>query len=453
MNVRLSLSQSVALLAIVAVAPAFPQTPPWALSHKHSNYPAAEYILGVGQGTGEKADETAKRLAQSDIATQVRMKVQEEIKNIQRTYELNPNQESYADFKIKSASVVGEELPSVAIVQTAVDASTNTTYALAALNKEKFSTAIAAELISGWGQAKELQRSAEDLFRQGKLTEAIQNLVEARAGVMELLTKQALHDALARAPFLCAPSLGPSALASSIRNALSSIHIEKRGGDKQQGKRGENFPEPFIVQVTANEAENTVPVVGAAIVFLNSSGEQCGEGITDAKGMATCSMKARGNIGQKLRARLFLPSVGGEFSSSLDASSTVFDCAVLEADVAFSVKVDVRSSKVNDALRSLVTNAVTRAGYHIVDMSRFMLKVDFQTAPPTTVDSLDATFTIVPSELSVMLIDKDSNRTLGSIVSKSQGVAKSQDGALEQSARGVKLDGPDLLLLLEKAKN
>jgi hypothetical protein len=256
-----------------------------------------------------------------------------------------------------------------------------------------------------------------------------------------------------RAPFLCEPSLGPSALASSIRDALSCIHIEKRGGDKQQGKRGENFPEPFIVQVTANEAENTVPVVGAAIVFLNSSGEQCGEGITDAKGMATCSMKARGNIGQKLRARLFLPSVGGEFSSSLDASSTVFDCAVLEADVAFSVKVDVRSSKVNDALRSLVTNAVTRAGYHIVDMSRFMLKVDFQTAPPTTVDSLDATFTIVPSELSVMLIDKDSNRTLGSIVSKSQGVAKSQDGALEQSARGVKLDGPDLLLLLEKAKN
>jgi hypothetical protein len=197
MNVRLSLSQSVALLAIVAVAPAFPQTPPWALSHKHSNYPAAEYILGIGQGTGEKADETAKRLAQSDIATQVRMKVQEEIKNIQRTYELNPNQESYAEFKIKSTSVVGEELPSVAIVRTAVDASTNTTFALAALDKEKFSTAIAAELTSGWGQTKEFQRNAEDLFRQGKLTEGIQNLVEARAGVMVLLTKQALHDARA----------------------------------------------------------------------------------------------------------------------------------------------------------------------------------------------------------------------------------------------------------------
>ena len=52
MNVRLSLSQSVSLLAIVAFTPAFPQTPQWTLSHKHSNYPAAEYILGVGQGTG-----------------------------------------------------------------------------------------------------------------------------------------------------------------------------------------------------------------------------------------------------------------------------------------------------------------------------------------------------------------------------------------------------------------
>ena len=62
----------------------------------------------------------------------------------------------------------------------------------------------------------------------------------------------------------------PSALTSGIRDALSGVRIEKISGDKQKGKIGENFPEPFIVQVTANEGENAVPVVGAAIVFLNS---------------------------------------------------------------------------------------------------------------------------------------------------------------------------------------
>ncbi len=447
------LSLSVAFIAIAAVTPASSQVPQWAVSHKHTNYPSGEFILGVGSGTGEKADETAKRLAQSDIAAQVRVKVQMEIKNIQQTYGLNPNQESYADFKINSTSVVGEELTGAIIVETVIDSSMSTTYALAALNKEKFSVRIAAELTEGWNHVKELQRAAENFLRQGKITEAIQNFVEARAGAMELLPKQALHDALARAPFRTEQSLGPSALASSVRGALSSVRIEKRGGDKQKGKIGENFPEPFIVKVTANEGENSVPVAGAAIVFVNSSGEQFGEAITDAKGMASCSMKTRGTIGQQLRARLSLPSLGKEFSSSLNSSSAVFNCVLLDADVAFSVKIDVRSSKVNDALRSVVVDAVIHAGYHIVDMSRFMLRVGFQSAPPTAVEGVDGTLYSVSSEVTMVLIDKDSNRTLGSIVGKSQGVAKSQDGALEQSARGLKLDVPELVSLLEKAKN
>ena len=444
-------SYTVAFLTIAAITPAYPQTPQWAVLHKDPNYPSDKYILGVGEGTGEKADETAKRLAQSDIATQVRMKVQMEIKNIQQTYGLNPNQELYADFKIKSTSVVDEELTDAAIVETAVDTSTKTTYALAALNKEEFSTAIG--LTSGWDHAKELQHGAENFLRRGKLTEAIQNLVEARAGVMDLLPKQALHDALARVPFSSEPSLGPVALTSSVRGVLSSIHIEKLGGDKQKGRIGEKFPAPFIVRVIAVEENDSVPVVGAAIVFLNLSGEQFGEALTDAKGTASCSLKVRGNIGRQLRARLSLPLLGKEFFPDVNFSSRVFNCVVLEADVAFSVKIDVRSSKVNDALRSIVVNAVTHSGYHTVDMSRFMLKVGFQSTPPTTVEGADGTLYNVSSDLTVVLIDKDSNRTLGSIIGKSQGIAKTQDGALEQSARGVKLDGSELLSLLEKAKN
>ena len=163
---KFCLSLSIAFIALAAAAPASSQVPQWALSHKHPNYPSREFILGVGQGTGEKGGETAKRLAQSDIAMQVRMKVQMEIKNIQQVYGLNQNQESYADFKIKSTSVVDEELTGVVIVETAIDTSTNTTYALAALNKEKFSEAIAAELTEGWNHAKDLHRSAEDFLRQ-----------------------------------------------------------------------------------------------------------------------------------------------------------------------------------------------------------------------------------------------------------------------------------------------
>ncbi len=131
----------------------------------------------------------------------------------------------------------------------------------------------------------------------------------------------------------------------------------------------------------------------------------------------------------------------------------MFNCVLLDADAAFSIKIDMRSSKVSDALRSAVVDAVKHAGYHVVDMSRFMLRVGFQSAAPTTVEGAEGALYNVSSDITLVLIDKDSNRTLGSIVGKSQGIAKTEDGALEQSARGAKLNGPDLTALLEKARD
>ena len=453
MRVKLPNLHAFAFLVVVSASAAYSQIPPWALSHQHARYQPETYLLGVGSAAGEKANVAARRRAQSDIASRVRAMVQSELKNIQRTYGLSREQDSYADFKIKSISIVDEELPDADIIETSFDSSTKTTYVLAALNKDEFSRSLADQLIAGWDRAMNFRRASEDLLRQGKVAEGIQNLFQARAVVMDLLPLQALHDALARSPYSSIPSLSPSALTSILRETLSGVRIEKTGGDKQKGRVGENFPEPFIVQVNEFIGTRPVPAVGAEIVFTNSSGDPFGRAVTDSKGTASCVIKVKGNIGHKIQVRLLLPSLGPEFSSVIDASSAAFDCTLLEADVAFSLKVEVRSSEENDAIRSLVTDAVTRAGYHIVDMSRFELRAGFLTASPTTVDSADGSFTFVSADLSVTLIDKSSNRILGSIDSKSQGVAKSQEEALKLAARGAKLDGAELAALLEKARN
>ena len=80
------LMHCVVVLIVVAGVPAYSQIPQWAHSHQHVHYPASEFILGVGSGIGEQADETAKRLAQSDIASQVRIKLQPKIKNVQQAF-------------------------------------------------------------------------------------------------------------------------------------------------------------------------------------------------------------------------------------------------------------------------------------------------------------------------------------------------------------------------------
>jgi hypothetical protein len=431
----------------------FSQVPPWAVTHKHPDYPTDEFILGVGYGTGEKPEETAKRLAQSDIGTQVRVKVQTEIKNVQQTYELNQSQETYADFKIKSTSIVDEQLTGAEIVETSVDPSTNTTYALAALNKSKFAGTIAAELTAGWNQAAELRDAAVVFLTHGKLNEAIQNLVEARTIVTNLLPKQALHDAVARTPFFGQPSLGPSALTSSVRDALAKVRILKKSGDKQRGKIGEKFPEPFVVQVTLVADEKPVPAAGVAVSFLNASGESVGEVITDAEGVATFSVQVRGNIGSQVRARLSLQMLGREFASNLNSSSVAFGCVLLDADVAFALKAEMLTVGPSDLLRSVVSNAVTHIGYHVVDMSRFALRVRFQSAQPTSIDGMGGTLFSVSSDVTIILTDKESNRILGSVGARSKGVAKSKEDALEKSIRELKINEQDLVSLLEKAKN
>ncbi len=431
----------------------FAQMPPWAATHNHPRYPAAEFILGVGRGTGEKADESAKRFAQSDIAAQLRIKVKAEAGYIQQTYQLNQNQETLVDFKIKLTSVVDEELTDAQIVETTHDSSTKTIYTLAALNKEKFAAAMGTELSAGWNQAEKLHGTAEDMLIEGKLDDAIRNLLDARVFVMNLLPKQVLHDAVAKVKFAGQYSVRPMGLTADIRNALSRVKIEKKSGDNQKGKIGEKFSVPFVVRVTVAGNENPVPVFGAAVVFLSTSGETLGKVFTDANGIASFSAEAQGNIGAHVRAQLTLQSADREFSSNLISSAVVFNCFLLDADVAFGLKVELSSGALNDVIHSVVAEAVIRTGYRIVDMSRFVLMVRFQTASRAMIDSTEGTLSSAFSEMTIVLIDKGSSNALGAISLKSRGVAKTRDEAIERSVRATKIDEEELVALLEKAKN
>ena len=441
------------LLFFFTAAPLFPQIPEWASSHQDPSYPESEFLIGIGVAPGSRGEESARRGARSDIAAQLRAKLQLESKNIRQVYNLEQNQELYADFKIMVSSVADEELGWIEIARTALDTSTNTTYILAALPKKKIADTIAAGLSAGWGDVRALRRGARSLLEKGRLASSVRNLSDARTAATALLPKQALHDALARGHFPGDLSLGPVQLTADILEILSDVHVEKISGDKQKGKIGEKFLEPFVVRVTITINGKSTPVDGASVVFLNLSGEEYGEAVTDAGGIASCVIQARGRIGRQLRARLSLPIAGREFSSSLNSASAVFECTPLEADAAFSLKVYGSSSTVGDLLRNRTADAVSRAGYRIVDMSRFVLRVEIQSTRPELVEGNDEPLYSVSSNITITLIDKASNATLGSLTVKSAGKSKAQSSALEESVRGSNFDEIQLTSLLEKARN
>jgi len=79
--------------------------------------------------------------------------------------------------------------------------------------------------------------------------------------------------------------------------------------------------------------------------------------------------------------------------------------------------------------------------------------VECQPSPPTKVDSVNGALYSVSSVVTIVLIDKQSNVALGSIADKSKGIASTEAAAFEKPLREVKLDRPELVSLLEKAKN
>ena len=427
------------------------QPPQWALTHKNPNFPVEAYILGVGSAKGENADDAAKRLAQSDVASQVRVRVQTEIKNIQQTYELNNDERTFAEFRIKSTSVVDEELPGAQIIETQTDPATNTTYALAVLNKLQFARTIESELTRGWSQVSELVTTSSEFFRHGKITEALQSLADARQTAIGLLPKVALHDAVSPISYETMPSLGPAALASKIRNFISCIRVEKKDGDAQKGKIGDPFSRPFIVAVSVSVDSVEVLAAGVGVEFLSSTGELLGATTTDATGMAKFSTTVRATIGSSIRAQIALRSLAGEFDSNLAAKSTQFTYSTVDADVAFSVRIEVIPVSISNILSAALTDAVTKIGYQVVDMSRFEIVGSLRTSPASAITGLGGTIYNISCEATIYLQDKETGRTLGTIVIKSSGVGSTEEEAKEKAAH-ITIDSSELFDLLEKAK-
>ena len=75
------------------------QIPDWFATHKDARYPSEQYIIGVGSGTGDNAADAAKKAAQLDLVSQIRVQVQAQVKNVSESYQFNKNEQLYSEFR------------------------------------------------------------------------------------------------------------------------------------------------------------------------------------------------------------------------------------------------------------------------------------------------------------------------------------------------------------------
>jgi hypothetical protein len=103
----------------------------------------------------------------SDIASQLRVQVQSEMKSVTQNFAVNDDEQIYSDFKRQSRTMVNDEIIGADVVETVTDAQSMTTYALVVLNRDKYSGTLRSELESGWKQASDLRTAGKEFASKG----------------------------------------------------------------------------------------------------------------------------------------------------------------------------------------------------------------------------------------------------------------------------------------------
>ena len=444
-----------AFAVVVLAAGVFPylfsQVPDWYTTHKNPRYPSEMYILGVGAGSGNNGVEAAKKAAQTDLVSQIRVQIQAQVKNVSESFQFNKDEQLYSDFRSNVRTAVSDEIMGMEVAETVTDNATGTAYALVVLDREKYCENLKNELNTGWKQADDLRTASSTDAKKGNLNDALQSLLDARTAITPLLTKQALFNTVSNTPYKPAVNLGPSTLISDVRQLLSSIKLTKKGGDNQKGKIGESFGTPFVVQVTITQQDSSTPVVGGTIVFETSDNSKVGEATTDDQGLASLSTTVRAMKGNGIRARLSFKKLDREFEQNLMSVAVNFSWKAEGSSVAFVLKIDAKSAKISSTLKNTLSSAITQIGYRVVNSSKYVLEVSAETGESSKVDGMAGTMHSVSANVVATLVDREANNTLGSATFSGRGLARSETEATENAITNVKINQNDLSDLLEKA--
>lgn len=427
------------------------QIPAWYASHKDPRFPDESYIIGVGEGSGPHATDDAKKAAQTDLVSQIRVQIQAEARGVSESYRFNKDEQMYSEFRSRVRTSVSDEITGMQVVETVTDNSTRSIYALVALEREKYCQTLGADLDAGWKQANALKIASVDESRKGKLNEAVQELMTARKTVASLLPKQALYNTVSHTPYKSPFDFGPVTLSSDISAMLSDVRFEKISGDRQNGSVGMEFPQPFGVRVTIHRDSTSIPVVGSTVVFEATDNVKLGEATTDEHGEARFSTTIRQMKGNTLRARLTLGASDREFKVTLMASAVSFTWKTESAGVSFTLKVEVPSKKAFRDLTRIVTSSLTQIGYKTARSSRYVLQVTTETSQSNAIEGMAGTMYSVTLGVRARLIDSESDRTLGEATFSGKGLGESESAAVDKAAAKVRIDTNELADLLAKA--
>ncbi len=231
----------------------------WTTSGELDKYPRSSYITALGRSV--KSLDEARQNAIIAVKQQISVSVRSTLKQKKLEVTIDNNDASMSDFKKSTQLSVSGEITGVEIVKTSqVD---GMYVALAALNKQKFSSHLMTTITEiNQGISQKVTQARTD-FKTQKISDAITRLLSAEADIDQFKEVRRLLSATTIITEMDQPAFSKLDISLQVEKIIKSLEFDVLSGQGQTISLGVTQPDPFVMIVSS--AGKAVSGIGVTI--------------------------------------------------------------------------------------------------------------------------------------------------------------------------------------------
>jgi len=421
------------LIGMVVSQAVLAQAPHW-FGQDMPGYSTSNYYIGEGEGASYSE---AINNAQAVVASQIRVSIESQVNSYISEVSDDDRVEIKESFESEINSTVDETIQGITMIKN--ERIKKRYYVTVALDKRKYLAGLRVEINQLWSKIYNLIKDARELVNDGKIFTALENYTDAQPYVSPFYVKKSFYDALADRPYTIDEFITVEGIISEVRKLINGIDLDVTAGNKQTGTLGALLQKAIIVESVYKKRDINIPNLALKVEYDDGTLERLE---TDDNGMAeiwttaNCENGKKGNI--KIRLDLFkLPKLYKKYFMNVSTTAK-FNCTN-DVTVSFSLFVEDENKNRLNKVEQKIAKSLEKIGYTVTDDAELGLNGFVSIIEENEVQGKSGPMVQIKAELSVLLVTKSTEETVGSFTQNFVGLGKNKKKAQEKAYNKMKI--------------
>ena len=410
-------------------------------------YPSSNYFIGEGIGADYSE---ALANAQTEIASQIRIGIESQLTLSISEVSDNDKSELKESFDSEIKTSVNETIQGIIIVKK--EKKKQKYYVAATLDKEKYLAGLRVEIDQFWNQINHLIIDARGFENNGKLFSALDNYADAMPYLPPFYVKKSFYDSLSDIPYTIAEFITVDGIISEIRKLINKIDLKIVEGGNQTGRSGSILPKPIVIEAKFSKRDYPISGLPLKVEYDDGSTEKM---ITDESGkaeiwpMAYCGDANKGKVHILLDHYKF-PSIYKKYFINVNIQSK-YNCTD-KVPISFYVYVEDEEKNRLEKVEKKLTKSLEKIGYTVLKDADLRLNGSVAVIEENEIQGKSGPMVQLKAELSLLMVAKSTNETVGSFTSNFVGLGKNKNKSLEKAYNKMKIKDKDLTKALSSSE-